>query len=333
MTPTEAGTDPAPHRLVTRRLALRAVACSTLVVVAGCSTDRIRGDAAGSATPAATKGALDSDLGLVTAAISAEEMFAAFCEAAGRRFRDQRPLLLGLVERQRLHVARLRAALTNLAPPVNHRSPPLPGRASDLLLAVGDLALEARIARSASCLTATSGLLAQLFASVAASHAVTVQLTEPRAADTPVSAPDAVSSATPLQPCLAAEHAAVYGYSLLGGVLSAAVSNAPTAEAATASYDAHRERRDLLTQLITTAGGRPVAAEPAYDVPFRVSTVATARRLARDLEAGCAAIYARATAVTTADTRLMMSSTLLDCAVRGSRWGDAPVAFPGLGRT
>ena len=142
--------------------------------------------------------------------------------------------------------------------------------------------------------------------------------------------PDTVIAAQALQPCLAAEHAAVYGYALLGGVLSAAVSDGPWAKAATASYETHRDRRDILTELIGAAGGKPVVAEPAYDSPFQVAGVPTARRLAQYLEARCASVYARATAATTEDTRLMVSGTLLDCAVRGARWGAAPTAFPGL---
>lgn len=330
MTETAAGTEVGPPVLVSRRGALRAAACSTLVLVAGCGVGGRPSRETRLPAASSTTAPLNVDLRLVTEAIADEEVLAGFCLAAAGRFHDQRPLLAGLVERQRLHVSRFRAALTNLTPPATHHRPPLPRKISELPVALGDLALELRIARSASCLTATSGLLAQLFASVAASHAVTVQSTEPQAAAIAFSTPDSVTSADPLQPCLAAEHAAVFGYSLLGGVLSAAVSDQPSAEAATASYDTHRDRRDVLSQLISAAGGQPVVAEPAYDIPFRVSGVPTARRLARYLEARCATVYARATAVTTGDTRVMTSGTLLDCAVRGSRWGASPTAFPGL---
>jgi hypothetical protein len=273
----------------------------------------------------------DRDIRLVTNAIADEERLGTFFTAAARRFPDQRPLLDGLADRQRLHVARFRAALSDLDPPVDHARAPLPRKAADVQSAVGIAALRARDARSHDCLTATSGLLAELFASVAASHAVTVQHTAPETAWTTVSVPESVSSTDPLQPCLAAEHAAVYGYGLLGGVLSAAVSDAPAAKAATASYDAHRDRRDTLTGLIVAAGGEPVVSAAVYDTPFPVAGQPSARRLAQYLEARCATVYARATALTTARSRLMVSGTLLDCAVRGARWGSAPTAFPGLG--
>jgi Domain of unknown function (DUF4439) len=316
--------------VLSRRVLLGAGLCSVLALASGCGGDlRTHNDRSGPGA-AATGSPLNSDIRLLTRAIADEEALGAFCTAAARRFPDQRPLLAGLGERQRLHVTRFRSSLTDLNPPVNRIRPALPRRSEDLQAALAALALDARNARSADCVTATSGLLAELFASVAASHAETVQSLDPASAGTTVSVPAAVTAAEALQPCLAAEHAAVFGYGLLGGVLSAAVSEAPAAKAALTSYDAHRGRRDALTELIEAAGGKPVAAEAAYDAPFPVAGVPSARRLARYLEARCATVYARATAVTTQDTRAMVSGTLLDCAVRGARWGSGPTAFPGL---
>ena len=213
---------------------------------------------------------------------------------------------------------------------MNHARPGLPRTAESLSSTLGVLALATRKARSHDCLAATSGLLAELFASVAAAHAVTVWETTPGAAATAVSVPESVTAPDLLQPCLAAEHAAVYGYGVLGGVLSAAESDAPAAKAAVAAYDAHRSRRDTLTELIVAAGGRPVVSQPVYDIPFHVDGPPSARRLAQYLEARCATVYARATAATSMEARLLVSGVLLDCAVRGARWGMAPTAFPGL---
>jgi uncharacterized protein DUF4439 len=324
--------------VVSRRVALGAGVCAALAFVSACgrsepSTNGAAGPGAAATSGNVTSGTVNGDVRLLVRAIAGEEALGAFCAAAARRFREDRPLLVGLVQRQRLHVKRFRETLTDLTPPVNHRTPRLPRNAKDLPSDLGALALDARNARSGDCLAATSGLLAELFASVAASHAVTVQIIDPRVATTAVSVPDSVISPDALQPCLAAEHAALFGYSLLGGVLSAAVSGAPSAKAAVASYQAHRDRRDALTELIVAAGGKPVVAEAAYDVPFPVAGVPSARRLARDLESRCATVYARATAATTAESRLMVSGTLLDCAVRGARWGTAPAAFPGLEAT
>ena len=326
-TSREADTESAA--VVSRRVALGAGLFSALALATGCGSEARRGAGRSQATTSSIS-TPDGDIPLLVRAIADEEAFGAFCSAALRRFRDQRPLLTGLVERQRLHVTRFRDTLTDLTPPVSRIRPTPPRRSEQLLSAVGVLAVDARDARSADCIAASSGLLAELFASVAASHAVTVQAVAPRSAGVTVPTPASITSPVALQPCLAAEHAAVFGYSLLGGVLSAAVSDAPPAKAAVASYDAHRSRRDALTELIDAAGGTPVAAEASYDLPFPVAGLPSARRLARYLEDRSAAVYSRATAVTLGDTRVLVSGTLLDCALRGARWGSAPTAFPGL---
>jgi hypothetical protein len=239
-------------------------------------------------------------------------------------------MLQGLTERQLQHVARLRASLTHLDPPPASAHRAVPPKNQDLRPVLSGLVQQARLSRSTACLAATSGLLAELFASLAASHAVTLLDLDPAAAASHVPTPDSVSVAAPLQPCLAAEHAAVFGYGVLAGVVSAGVSDTPIARIAVASYDVHRDRRDQLVDLIAATGATPIAAEAAYDVPFAVAGDATARRLARMLEARCATVYARATAATTGDARAMTSAVVLDCAVRGVRWGAAPTAFPGL---
>jgi len=334
VTETSPRVDSRDTVLASRRVALQAAALTALAFVAtGCGVDRLDGShGTGAPVPSRTGAttALDADIRLVTEAIADEEGVGDFYAAAARRFPAQRALLGGLVVRQRMHVTRLRGSLTNLSPRVTHTRSRVPPHAQSLPVALASLALRARNSRSADCLTATSGLLAELFASMAAAHAITVLLVEPRVAATTVSRPDSVTPADELQPCLAAEHAAVFGYGLLGGVLSAGVSHAPAAEASVSSYEAHRARRDALTELISAAGLQPVAAEAAYDTPFPVAGVPTARRLARYIEARCAAVYARATAATSGDARLLVSETLVDCATRGARWGTAPAAFPGL---
>jgi hypothetical protein len=319
--------------MVSRRAALRFAAGSTLVLATGCGAGTSADRRTSTAASTTMKAPVDTDIALVRRAIDGEERLAAFCSDAAHRFRAERGTLLRLTAQQRLHVSRLRAALTDLEPPVTRAHRPVPRRASSLKPVLADLTMQAATSRSTACLAATSGLLAELFGSLAASHAVTVLGLDPSAAATTTPTPRAVPAAEPLQPCLAAEHAAVYGYGVLGGVVSAGVSDAPIAKAAVASYDAHRRRRDLLVDLITAAGDTPVAAEAAYDVPFRVAGEATARRLARLLEARCATVYARAIAATTGDVRAMTSAVLLDCAVRGARWGAAPTAFPGLDAT
>ncbi|MGW1290045.1 ferritin-like domain-containing protein, partial [Streptomyces sp. NPDC002586] len=92
---------------------------------------------------------------------------------------------------------------------------------------------------------------------------------------------------TALQAALAAEHAAVYGYGVVGGRIAAARRT----EARTA-YDAHRASRDALTRAVRDLGGQPVAADAAYALPFPVPDSATALRLAARLEDRVAGVYA-----------------------------------------
>ncbi|WP_143672948.1 DUF4439 domain-containing protein, partial [Streptomyces sp. b94] len=57
---------------------------------------------------------------------------------------------------------------------------------------------------------------------------------------------------TAVQSALAAEHAAVYGYGVLGGRL-----DGKRRAEARAAYDAHRARRDALARAARDLGGRP----------------------------------------------------------------------------
>lgn len=84
-----------------------------------------------------------------------------------------------------------------------------------------------------------------------------------------------------LQAALAAEQAIVYGYGVVGARL-------PETDLGlvTGIWDDHRRRRDALAALVADAGASPVAARPAYALPFPVHTADAARRLARHLEDG-----------------------------------------------
>lgn len=82
-----------------------------------------------------------------------------------------------------------------------------------------------------------------------------------------------------VQAALGAEHAAVYGYGVVGGK----IGEARQSEAREA-YDAHRARRDTLTRAVLDLGGKPAVAAAGYALPFQVTDSDSAARLAAELE-------------------------------------------------
>jgi hypothetical protein len=91
-----------------------------------------------------------------------------------------------------------------------------------------------------------------------------------------------------LREALAAEHAAVWGYGVVGAAL-AVQARAP----ATAAETAHRDTRDQVTALLAERGADPVPAEGAYTLPFPVLSAVDAAALAVVLEDGVAAAWVR----------------------------------------
>ena len=128
-----------------------------------------------------------------------------------------------------------------------------------------------------------------------------------------------------LQKALAAEHAAVYGYGVVGG----RIREDRRAEAR-AAYDAHRARRDALVRAVRDLGGTPVAAAAAYALPFPVPDSAAAVRLAADLEDRVAGVYSDVVRATGGGRRSTAAEALREAAVRAVRWRGESVAFPGL---
>ncbi|MEV4741880.1 DUF4439 domain-containing protein [Streptomyces sp. NPDC049555] len=137
-----------------------------------------------------------------------------------------------------------------------------------------------------------------------------------------MTAPAAVTAA---QAALAAEHAAVYGY----GVVGARIEEERAGDAREA-HEAHRARRDALTRAVRGLGAEPVAAAAAYALPFAVPDGAAALRLAAELERRLTAVYADLVRAATGDLRGEAASGLREAAVRAARWDGGSVAFPGL---
>ncbi|MFD3331440.1 ferritin-like domain-containing protein [Streptomyces sp. NPDC058700] len=127
------------------------------------------------------------------------------------------------------------------------------------------------------------------------------------------------------QAALAAEHAAVYGYGVVGGRIGAE----RRAEATTA-YEAHRARRDALRRTVRDLGGAPVAAEAAYALPFPVADPAGAVRLAAVLEDRVAGVYSDLVRAAEGPQRREAAAALREAAVRAVRWRGSDVTFPGL---
>ncbi|MBD0422277.1 ferritin-like domain-containing protein [Streptomyces sp. TRM S81-3] len=128
-----------------------------------------------------------------------------------------------------------------------------------------------------------------------------------------------------LQAALAAEHAAVYGYGVVGG----RIGEERRAEAR-AAYDAHRARRDVLARDVRDLGGRPVAAAAGYALPFAVPDQRAAARLAAELEDRVAGVYSDLVRAAGGERRAAAAQALREAAVRAVRWRGGSVAFPGL---
>ncbi|MFJ3709417.1 ferritin-like domain-containing protein [Streptomyces sp. NBC_01387] len=135
-----------------------------------------------------------------------------------------------------------------------------------------------------------------------------------------------MSSLEAAQAALAAEHAAVYGYGVVGGRVAAGRRTE-----AHQAYDAHRARRDSLVRTVRDLGGKPVAASAAYALPFKVAGPADAVRLAAELEDRVADVYSDLVRAARGPLRHEAALTLREAAVRAARWrGAGSVAFPGL---
>lgn len=135
-----------------------------------------------------------------------------------------------------------------------------------------------------------------------------------------------------LQSLLAGEHAAVYGYGVLGARLDDALR-----AAAQAADDAHRARRDELTALLRGRGAQVPVTLAAYDVAVAGTPAALA--LAVRLEEGLGVRWRDLVGGTDdAGLRRLGVAGLTATAVRAAQWRAAlgvqppTVALPGTPR-
>jgi hypothetical protein len=151
-------------------------------------------------------------------------------------------------------------------------------------------------------------------------------------ADDTTGEPTAATEAEALGAALAAEHAAVWGYGVVGAALPA-----DRRDLAVAAETAHRDARDRLVALLVERGADPVGPEGGYELPFPVLSEADAATLAVTLEDGVAAAYVRVLGeAAEGTTRRLAVETLGTTEVRAVAWraraGRSPVTnpFPGL---
>jgi hypothetical protein len=146
------------------------------------------------------------------------------------------------------------------------------------------------------------------------------------ATPTPTTAPQPVRPVPALQAALAAEHTAVYGYGIAGALLTGGDQ-----AAAVADWRTHEQARDTLEAMIVKLGATPVAASPAYALPFAVNDARSARRLAAALEDGVTQAYLGLVAVSDTTLRTFGALAMQPPAQRAAAWRGSTVAFPGMG--
>jgi hypothetical protein len=137
-----------------------------------------------------------------------------------------------------------------------------------------------------------------------------------------------VTEVEALQTTLAAEHAAVYVYGLLGSRTSQS-AEPELYTALRAAYEAHRERRDDLIGEIAALDAVPEAAAPAYTPPPGLDTTDGRYAAALELERACATTYAALVGATSETRRDEAIDLLNDAATRELSFRGTPEIFPG----
>ncbi|MBA3745745.1 ferritin-like domain-containing protein [Sporichthya sp.] len=130
---------------------------------------------------------------------------------------------------------------------------------------------------------------------------------------------------TVLGEVLGAEHAAIYGY----GAIAAALSGT-SRSVALQGLNVHRERRDRLRRMILDGGGKPVEAQPAYELPRPLGGFSAVVDLAAGIERDVALAYGALVVAADGDDRGFAALALQDAAVREATWREEAPRFPGL---
>jgi hypothetical protein len=135
---------------------------------------------------------------------------------------------------------------------------------------------------------------------------------------------DALAAA--LLAAVAAEDAAVFGYSVAGPRLASAAQR----NTARGYYDVHRAQRQAVAGWATSRGLTPSPPAPEYALPGPVDDATAAAALLAGLEEATAARYADLVALSSGSQRRAAALALQQAAAREARWRQASVPFPGL---
>ncbi|TDE39481.1 DUF4439 domain-containing protein [Actinomadura sp. 6K520] len=130
---------------------------------------------------------------------------------------------------------------------------------------------------------------------------------------------------------LGAEHAAVYGYGVLGAHLRGSLRTT-----AKTVWNDHRARRDTLVSILSVEPGEAVAGAAAYRLPVKVTSARSAARLAAALEDDLVPAYVALAGASSPDLRAYAADGARRARARSAAWrtkAGIPAradAFPGL---
>lgn len=128
-----------------------------------------------------------------------------------------------------------------------------------------------------------------------------------------------------LQAALAREHAAVYGYGIVGARLSGADRTT-----ASAYLSEHEQARDRLEALVRGRGATPVGPRAAYDLPTRVTDARSARSLGARIERAVAGGYVALVGASAGAVRRQAALAMQASARRQAHWSRTIDVLPGL---
>ena len=137
--------------------------------------------------------------------------------------------------------------------------------------------------------------------------------------------PPAPGTIRALQTALTAEHAAIYGYGVVGAYLAGSMR-----ATATNDWVAHQVARDHLEAVLRSFGAQPTAAAVAYQLPVPVRNASEAVALAVALEDRIATAYLGLVALSNVSIRDFGAMQVQASAMRAAAWRGGTVAFPGM---